>query len=181
MGWVLYGLTSLPKPAQIERVIQALIYTLFVKGAVAILKIALERLGYWNSVASYTTEYDLIASIFFALLMGYIGAYLINTDKIHTIFRSAGVSNRSAHPSEWCNTFSKYPRYAVFHLKDDRRLYGWPEIWPSDPTKGHFLIFNPSWLTDAGESVELATSEGILLSVEDIRFIELMKEPEKPE
>jgi len=178
VGWVFYGLTSLQKPAQIERIIQALIFTLFVKGAVSATKIFLEFTGHWVRIEPKAADFDLIASITFALLLGYIGSYLVNTDKIHKIFRSAGVSNRSAHPSEWCNTFSTFPRYVVLNLKDERRLYGWPEIWPSDPTKGHLFISNPSWLTDDG-SVEMPTTEGILVDVEDIKFVELMKEPEQ--
>jgi hypothetical protein len=32
------------------------------------------------------------------------------------------------------------------HLNDERRIYGWPEEWPSDPRAGYFSIAEAEWI-----------------------------------
>lgn len=89
--------------------------------------------------------------------------------------RTGEVSNRSSQPSEWCGVFCKYPMYVTLHYKDDRRLYGWPEVWPSDPEKGHFFIVFPVWLH--GESpAPMPEVEGILVDVRDVKHVEFVKD-----
>ena len=39
----------------------------------------------------------------------------------------------------------------VLHLKDNRRFFGWPSEWPSDPERGHFRVTEGQWLTDEHE------------------------------
>ena len=70
-------------------------------------------------------------------------------------------------------------QFIVIHLKDDRRLYGWPLVWPSDPDKGHIFVTSASWVH--GETaLELAEAEWVLVDVKDIGHIEFAKKPEEP-
>jgi len=179
VSWVFHSLSSHPRPAQLERIIQALIFTLFVQAAVAIERSLLILAGNWVRLGRWTSDSDLFASIISALLIGAIAAHLINKDTLHRCLRSRGFSTRSSHPSEWCTALVTYPRFVILNLKDGRRLYGWPEIWPSNSEKGHFFVTNAAWL-DEGEPVDLPSIEGILVSVADVEFVEFIKEPEKP-
>ena len=177
VAWLFYALTSHPKPNQLERVIQALIFTLLLNGTVVLEKHLLLvasgwlLLGYWNQDA------ELIASIATALVMGFLFAWLTNTDHVHAGLRKLKISQRSASPNEWCTVFAPREQFVVVELKDKRRLYGWPKVWPSDPDKGHLFLTFASWI-HGQNPVELQESEGVLICVKDISHIEFVKAPE---
>lgn len=173
VAWVLFALTSLPKPTQLERVIQALVFTLFVKALVVFEQWALELAGTLHSFGPWTQNTELVASLSTALCLGLFGSWLANTDRLHAFLRRKGISQRSSRPSEWCDVLSKYPMFVTLHFKDERRLYGWPELWPSDPEKGHFFIVFPMWTHD-DEPKPMKDVEGILVNVTDIRFVEFV-------
>jgi cbb3-type cytochrome oxidase subunit 3 len=174
VAWLFYALTSHQKPSQQERVIQALIFTLLVHALVVVEKLGLEFVGRWVVLGAWDTDVELIASVFTALMSGLAVAYLTNKDTVHRHLRRIGLSKRSALPNEWCTVFSPREQFVVVHLKDDRRLYGWPKVWPSEPDKGHLFLTFPSWVH--GEiAVELTETEGILLDVKDISHIEFVK------
>lgn len=175
VAWILYALTSLAKPIQLERVLQALVFTLFVRVLVFGEQLVLQFAGRWIQLRNWDTEAELVASLITALLLGLTGAHLVNTDRLHQWLRDQRISNRSSQPSEWCGVFCKYPTFVTLHYKDDRRLYGWPEVWPSDPEKGHFFIVFPIWLH--GESpTPMPEVEGILVDVRDIKHVEFVKD-----
>ena len=181
VAWVFFGLTSHQKPSQFERVVQALIFTLAVRAFVFVEKLLLQHLGQWKPLGAWDSDVDLICSLVSAIFLGFALAFISNTDRFHKLLRDKGISKRSAHPSEWYGTLLKYPRYVVLHLKDERRLYGWPEVWPSDPEKGHFYIIYPSWIVDPDEQNSLDEVEGMLVSVADVKWVEFVIEPENTE
>lgn len=176
VAWFFYALTSHQKPAQLERVIQALIFTLFVKLLVLLERMTLEYIGTWWAITSWGTGSELVASLVSAIPLGFGAAYIANNDALHAFLRAKKISKRSSHPSEWCCVFAQHQLYIILNLKDERRLYGWPEVWPSDPDKGHFFIINGSWINDP-DNVDLPSTEGILVDVKDIKFIEFIKTP----
>lgn len=179
VSWVFHSLSSHPRPSQLERIIQALIFTLFVQAAVAVERSLLSLAGNWYRVGQWTSDSDLLASIISALLIGALAAHLTNGDILHRFLRRRGFSTRSSHPSEWCTALVSYPRFIILNLKDGRRLYGWPKIWPSSSEKGHFFVTDVAWLGE-GDPIDLPSVEGILIAVGDVEFVEFMKEPEKP-
>lgn len=177
VAWVLYALTSLPRPAQFERVVQALVFTLFVKAFVVAEQWLLEGIGKIYSLGPWNSNAELAASLSTALAFGLFGSWVANRDNLHGYLRRKGISQRSSRPSEWCDVFSKYPRFVTLHFNDDRRLYGWPEEWPSDPEKGHFFIALPIWTHEAQPKAMIGV-EGILVNVADVLFVEFV-EPKK--
>lgn len=176
VAWVYYALTSHDRPNQFERVVQALIFSLFVRCAVSIERLLLEWTSNWIVIGAWSAEAELFASLVSALLLGFGAACLTNNDALHAYLRGKAISRRSAHPSEWCGVLAEYPRFIVLNLRDERRLYGWPEVWPSDPEKGHIFMVLAAWLNDSG-AIELPETEGILIDVKDVKFIEFVKEP----
>jgi Family of unknown function (DUF6338) len=180
MAWIFYSLTTHEKPTQFERVIQALIFTFFVKLLVTILKATLEFVGRFVTIGIWSADIELFFSFLVALLLGIVAAYIVNTDRLHTLFRKFGFSQKSSHQTEWAHVFSAYQRYIVLHLKDDTSIYGWPKVWPSDPDKGHFFIVAASWLGPNGAFEDNGT-EGILVEAKDVKFIEFVKNEEKSE
>lgn len=172
VGWVFYGLTSHQKPAQFERIVQALIFSVSVQIFVTLERYAANFISKWLVLGTWNKDAELIASFITALFLGSIIAHCANQDIIHKGLRKIGLSNRSAHSSEWYIAFCDRKRYVVLQLNDDRRLYGWPTMWPSDREKGHFLIDQPEWLSaDAQEN----PPEAMLVSVSDVRWVEFVK------
>lgn len=180
VAWIFYALTNHPKPNQLERVIQALIFTLMVQALVVVEKHVLLALGVLVRLGEWNEDSELIASVSSAVLLGFLVAWLTNTDRVHERLRRFKISQRSASPNEWCTVFAPREQFVVVELKDARRLYGWPKVWPSDPEKGHLFLTFASWL-HGEEIVELNEAEGVLVSVKDVAHIEFVKAPEVPD
>lgn len=177
-AWVFYGLTSHEKPSQFERIIQALIFTVVIKTIVLLgSKVALFLGHYWR-LGTWDSDTELIWSLITALVAGLGVSFLANKDILYNALRRCKFTNKSAHPNEWSDVLSKYPRYVVLHLEGERRLFGWPEVWPSNPKNGHFFIVYPSWLTEAEgcENYEIRGVEGVLVDVNQVQWVEVMGE-----
>ncbi len=172
-AWIFYSLTSYPKPSQFERVIQALIFTIFIQALVTIFEYISLYLGQYKSFGSWDDSSSLVASIVVALMLGLFFSYFANNDKIHKYLRDKGISRETSFPSEWFGAFLKDVTFVVLHLHDERRLYGWPIEWPSEPTKGHFVIADPSWL-DEGKELRITNVKNILIDVNDVKWVEFI-------
>jgi hypothetical protein len=84
-------------------------------------------------------------------------------------------------------------RYIVLHLKDGRRIYGWPQQWPSDSSTGHFELMESRWLEGPPttqqdvlkedqnssearpKSGSLMIVDSILVSAVDVEIVEILK------
>jgi hypothetical protein len=173
-AWIFYGFTSYPKPSQFERVIQALIFTFIIQVVVLIEKAICLKIGiYWN-VGNWGEHSNIICSTINSIFLGILFSYYANNDKFHKLIRKIGISKETSFPSEWFGTFSKNLTYIVLHLKDERRLYGWPIEWPSVPDNGHFLLVQASWLVGSKE-IPIQGVESILIDVNDVRWVEFME------
>ncbi|MDO3380469.1 DUF6338 family protein [Geoalkalibacter halelectricus] len=173
-AWVFYSLTSFPKPSQFERVVQALIFTLFVHASVHLIKEGLFFLGNRWSLSTWDKNSQLIWSIISAILIGTLFSYFANNDKIHKKLRDWGITRETSYPSEWFGTFLKKITFVVLHLDGERRLYGWPIEWPSEPSKGHFVLVQASWLTEK-EQIPITGVESILVDVKEVKMVEFME------
>ncbi|TJZ77528.1 DUF6338 family protein [Chitiniphilus eburneus] len=191
-AWIFYGLTSHVRPSSFERVAQAVIYSLFIKIASDVFQYIVLLIGKKWSFGPWLEPADIAISIINATTLGFLLALVSNSDWFHSRLRKLRLSSRSAHPSEWCAVLKANPAYMVFHLKDERRLVGYPLVWPSDHEKGHFFITNCRWLLDDdGNSessenqdsnhIEVDYAEGILMHSSDVKMIEILKEGDNDE
>lgn len=173
-AWVFYSFTSFPKPSQFERVVQALIFTIFVQVFVFIIRNGLFYIGDTWPIFTWTEHSNLLWSIISAILIGILFSSFANSDKIHKKLRTWGITKETSYPSEWFGAFLKNITYVVLHLDGARRLYGWPIEWPSEPEKGHFVLVQASWLTEDGQ-VELTGVDSIMVDVKEVKMVEFMK------
>lgn len=173
-AWLFYGLTSHQKPPQFERVVQALIFTFVIQVFLHPLKWLMIFLGGYVSLGVWGNSSELFASFVLAFLMGTVFAYFTNNDSFHKKLRKFGFTSRTSHPSEWFCAFTDNVTYVILHLKDGRRLYGWPKEWPIDPQQGQFYIQVPSWIDDAGNVIDLPQLDGILVHVKDVEWVEFI-------
>lgn len=173
-AWIFYSFTSFPKPSQFERVVQALIFTMFVQACVYIIKEILLFIGKTWSIFTWNSHSDILWSIISAIILGISFSYFANNDKIHKKLRNWNITKESSFPSEWFGTFLKNITYVVLHLEGERRLYGWVTEWPSEPEKGHFVISNPYWLV--GKKMKPITGvELIMIDAKEVKMVEFME------
>jgi Family of unknown function (DUF6338) len=176
---VFHTLTSHPKASEFERLIQALIFTTFLKLITILLKGALLEVGRLFSVGRWTPDVEIGWSITLAVPLGLIFAWFANTDTFHRFARAQGLSARTSYPSEWYGAFVREKRWVVLNLTDGRRLYGWPEEWPDQSDKGHFVLDQPQWLLDSGERAPLYKVERFMVPAADVKMVEFVKEDEE--
>ena len=174
-AWIFYSLTSYSKPSQFERVVQALIFTLFIQALVTIAKYFLLKVGTYWSIGNWSESSSVIVSIILAIVFGVVFSYFANNDKIHKYLRGKGITRETSFPSEWFGSFLNNVTFVVLHFNDERRLYGWPMEWPSEPTSGHFVIADPSWLEEDGTEKRITGVSNILVDVKDVKWIEFLE------
>ncbi len=174
---IFYNLTSYPKPSQFERIVQALIFTLFIKATVIITGYLFIKANKFNSIEEWNKDaLSFISSIAIAVIFGLVLSYLANNDTIHKRLRCIGITKETSFPSEWFSSFLK-PAFVILHFNDGSRLYGWPAEWPSEPTKGHFSIVDPSWINKEGKEERITGVSNILIDVKNIKWVEFLEEP----
>ncbi|MBN2160245.1 MAG: hypothetical protein JW807_12680 [Spirochaetes bacterium] len=177
-AWIFYAFTSYIKPSQFERVIQALIYTIIVQAIVYVIQKILYWIGEWEKiqkcVGEWNSSVNLIYSLIIAILLGFLFTYFANNDKFHNLIRRVNITRETSYPSEWFRAFLKNITFIVLHLKDERRIMGWPVEWPSNPKHGHFMLTNASWL-DGNKAIKIKGSEYILINNDDVKWVEFLE------
>lgn len=174
-AWLLYGLTSYPKPSQFERVIQALIFSFLIRALLPVEENLMIKLGKIHSFGRWDKDSELLASAISGLLFGLVASYYANNDKLYACARKLKLTKRTAYPSEWFGAFTDNITYVVLHLAGSRRIIGWARQWPSDPSIGHFMLMDAAWLNDNGDEIALTANELILIAAKDVEMVEFIK------
>ena len=108
---IFYTLTAHPRLSEFERLIQALIFTSILRAATIVVRGALLTLGRSLSIGAWTDDVELVWSVFLAIPVGLIFAYMANFDIIHEQLRRLNLTQRTSFPSEWYNAFSRERRW----------------------------------------------------------------------
>ncbi len=178
---VFYSLTSHPKPGVFDRVIQALIFTMVGQAITAVI-VPVFGAPVGNVAGAENREFAL--SLIVSIALALIAAWVLNRDAAHRVLRRIGITKETSYPSEWYSTFARHAKcYVVLHMKGQRRLYGWPEEWPSHPDEGHFRIAKGEWLeSEENEENDKRTLgvAAILIPAGEVEMVEFV-DPEQPE
>ena len=116
-----------------------------------------------------------MASIVVSIILGLLISYYANNDKFHKLLRYFKITKETSYASEWFSAFSDRITYVVLHLKDGRRIYGWPVEWPTEPNHGHFLLKDSCWLASDNSEIPLTGVDGILIDGTNIELVEFMQ------
>ena len=174
---IYYSLTSHPKPSAFERVIQALIFTAIIQAVVALLP---DSIPTAELDIGADAPWDPVWPVAVAAAVALLVVITVNNDLAHGLLRrvrvrGVGITGETSYPSEWHSAFASFRGcYVVLHLTGERRLYGWPSEWPSDPRQGHFRITGGEWLTEEG-ALPLAGAAGILIPVSAVEMVEFIQ------
>lgn len=184
---VFHSLTSHPKPGIFDRLIQALVFTVVVHAIIVGISLAANTI----LAANITLEeiWIPVLAVSISVMLALMTVYWSNNDTMHGILRRIGITKETSYPSEWYSTFWRLNDcYVVLHLKGERRLYGWPEEWPSQPDRGHFRISESQWLSedpkeqtkqpvenDENDGVSATGVSAILIPANDVEMVEFIK------
>lgn len=177
---VFHSLTPFPRREPFERTVQALIFTILIQAAVVVVRSGLLFMGRFGlEMGQWNQRVELVWAVFLAVALGLLSAAISNRDSVHHILRKLGVTHQTSYASEWYGALCRGNSYVVLHLNGSRRLYGWPEEWPSTPGKGHFVIVQGEWLEDS-ESTVLPPGSRVIVSVTDVEMVELIPVQAQP-
>lgn len=178
-AWVVYGLTTYTKPAQFERVVQALIYSFMVNALVQVIQPILLFAGRYVRLGTWDQSAELITSATVAVAMGVLLSYFMTNDAFFSRARSLRLTSRTPYPTEWYGAFAAKPRYVTLHLEGARRILGYPMEWPTEPTSGHFRLSNAAWLDDQNIETPLDGNDSILIPANQVKMVEFLKNAEE--
>ncbi|HEY1103136.1 MAG TPA: DUF6338 family protein [Burkholderiaceae bacterium] len=178
-AWVVYGLTTYPKPSQFERVVQALIYSFMVSAIVAIVELLALFAARFVVLGVWDKRSELICSTLVALAIGLILSYFMRSDRFFALARGLKITSRTPYPSEWYGAFACFPRFVVLHLSGARRIVGYPAEWPTEPTIGHFRLTNVAWINEDNSETPLDGDESILIEAKQVEMVEFLKDIKK--
>jgi len=125
-AWIFYGLTAHARPTPFERVVQALIFTMFSEAIVILLSQCLFLVGPWWSFGVWTADIAFVWKVLVSIVLGLTFACLANTNKLHKHLPD-WITKRTSYPSEWFSAFSRNKLWVYLNLKGDRRIFGWAE------------------------------------------------------
>lgn len=202
---IINALTVRQKLEPLERIIQALLYTFVNHVTWQVFLLILDAVffictfGHWSWTP--TPMGHLIGLGACALIWGLAMTWIINGDWVHAKLRDCGwvgrvlerlhlrwlapmlpkeicwgITKRSSRPNEWYEAFyDATDYYVVIHLKDQRRIYGWANLYPDLPTEGHILMRDAVWLEDSADAdLPPRPLMNILVDVTDVRFVEFL-------
>ena len=166
---IFYSLTSHPKPNEFGQVVQALMFTILSQAASWAISLLWPQMG-------RREDWQLFFPVPVAAAIALIAAFCSNHDTVHRMLRWARVTRETSYPSEWYSAFAENDDcYVVLHFQDGRRLYGWPQEWPSHPGGGHFIVAEGEWLVD-DERFPVEGASVILIPAHEVKMVELVKD-----
>lgn len=189
-AWVFYGLTAHPRPSPFERVVQALVFNVIIQPFVFATEYMLTTLGRYTALGPWSVESETTASVVFAFILGTVFAGMANSDTIHRCLRTSwpfAPENwrwtwNTSYPSHWYSAFSlETEHFVVLHLTGERRLYGWPDEWPDDPDRGHFILSEPEWLLEDGSRRPAEVVEKIVVPASEVEMVEFIPMQDRAE
>ncbi len=118
-----------------------------------------------------------------SVFIGLAWAYEATNEYVFRFLRWLRVTRKTLKVSTWSETFVDNQKFVIVHLKDDRRIYGWPRFYSDDPSERAVFLENASWLTEDNQyvnqeriSILLDKESGILL----IEFLNFSNEQASP-
>ena len=158
-------------PVEFERIIQALAFTIATQ---AISSVAVYFLDLSGAETAWPEFEEAVLSFSVAVVLALIAVIATNNDFPHKLLRRIGVTRETSFPSEWYSTFFDHSEtFVVLQFKDGRRLYGWPEEWPSRSDQGHFRLASCEWLV-GDERQPLRDASVILVPVQEVYMVEFV-------
>ncbi|EZH79570.1 hypothetical protein AU05_17320 [Ectopseudomonas composti] len=180
---VFYWLSDAQKPGQFERLVQAVIGTTLISLIMPLVRDSALWIGdRWIALGIWSDRADAVVPHLIAFGIGLILALAANHDVFYRFARMCSLTSRASH-SDWAYAFRTRPgKFVVLQLLDGRRLIGYPEVWPTNPHDGYFLMLSPRWVRDDGSHYDDQGIGCMIIANIDVQWVEILTVgPEKEE
>ena len=181
-SWVFYGLTPYKEPQPFDRIVRALIYTAVIQLSAELIT-ATAGEGWWaESVKDAKGKEKLAATpalvLVLSLGLGFVLALAANNNwphkwlalfppKCKCVAWMWKITSQSTHGNNLSLVFeTRRGEFVVLVLKNGRRVYGLPELWPQHPDEDFFLLTNYKWLPGPDDDEELVEASNQKISAE---------------
>jgi len=165
------------KPKDVfDRIVQAFVFTF-----INLLCFALVR---WSIECSFDFKFDrdqVFAPENLLLMMGCaVGiavacSFEMNNEWLLKWLRERKITKKTYKPSTWGETIEHVERYAVVHLNDGRRIYGWPKFYSDDPNERAIFLEKASWLDENNNLINDPPISILVDGNSGIQFIEFLQ------
>jgi hypothetical protein len=157
-GLVSTGIVSLlvfRKPVEpFTRVIEAFIFTMINLVLFAVVRQLVANIpGVQLGNDSFFTTVNLSIMTICSVLLGLVWSWEANNQIIFKFLRWLRVTQKTTKPSIWVDVLSEINNYVVVHLKDGRRVFGWPRRYSDDYGERAIFLEKATWLTEDGQAV----------------------------
>jgi len=166
-----------------EKIVDSLIFTFLVYIAVN-LSYSWEPLAQAiknGSEVTYRLSNDkvlILLTLSYALLIPIAWSAITHHDLHMKVLRWLKLTDRTSRDTAWDDVFINEKRFITIHLKDERRLTGWPLYYSNNPDEGFIYLSQVAWIGEDNDYIE-SQSHGILISKESIDLIEFMTNPDE--
>lgn len=194
-AWIFYSLSSYRKPETIERIIQALIFTVITKVFVSwIYWLLTVKIVNIHDFGEWDQNVELMYLVLVAVTLGIVASWCTSNDFPHSLLRKEAsynlkgfwkfllgwlpglnITNKTIHPSEWYSFFKNPDNWAVLHLEGERRLLCIIRQFPDTPHEGHFICAEPAWILDDGTIANFPAGAELLINVKEFIRAEIWR------
>jgi len=161
-----------------DRIVESFIFTFLIY---VILNLTygwapLAQINTTNDVTSYVFSADpclIVLTLLLSIVLPVLFGVIVHYDLHMKFFRLVKLTDKTSRDTAWDDVFTDEKRFLTIHLKDERRLAGWPSYYSNNKEEGFIFLSKPAWIND--ENVyEHTESFGLLINRESIDFIEFM-------
>jgi len=165
-----------PNETNFDKLIRAVFYTFIVH---VIYGLTMGDFSPWiisnqngNTIITVVHKCGLLYLFIIAIVIGCIAGILKTHDFHMKVARKLSISNRTSRSSLWQDVFSdKKGTYVFIHLKDGRRINGWPEYYNDSFAIGPVVFLSKAkWITNDSE-IDIP-NPGIMINSDEIQFIQ---------
>jgi hypothetical protein len=165
-------LLVIAKPKDVfDRVVQAFVFTFVNLVCFTFARWCIEKMFNVNfDHVEFFTAKNLLLMAACAAVIAVVCSYEMKNEHVLNLLRKVNVTKKTYKSCTWVETFDHAEKFVVVHLKDGRRIYGWPRFYSDDPTERAIFLEAASWLGDKNEllntpriSILLDVNSGIQL------------------
>jgi hypothetical protein len=185
---IVQSLCVRPKQTELDKVIEALLYTLLVYALFVILtgnqipvSLTVETLNGRQRYALQTEPKKLVLLIVIPLGLALLIGWDSTNDLSGRVFRKLRLTQRTTRSSVWSDVFHEVSGIAQIELEDGRSLMGWISYYSDEPEDASVFLEKAAWITADHQLVPI-NGPGILITrnvgIKHIMFLDEGKESE---